>query len=74
MISHRLSTASLRPYHCVLNCLQVAARSFNSLEFKAHSVTKYSPYHIIDGEAYWYQVSRGLQRQSLRRIPTAAVS
>jgi len=24
-------------------------------EFKSHSVSKYSPYHILDGEAYWYQ-------------------
>lgn len=28
---------------------------FNSLEFKTQSVMKYSPYHIIDGEAYWYK-------------------
>ena len=33
----------------------VEARHFNSLEFKAGSVTKYSPFHILDGEAYWYQ-------------------
>ena len=24
-------------------------------EFKSNSVSKYSPYHILDGEAYWYQ-------------------
>ena len=33
----------------------VEARHFNSLEFKPGSVAKYSPYHILDGEAYWYQ-------------------
>lgn len=33
----------------------VEARHFNSLEFKANSVAKYSPFHILDGEAYWYQ-------------------
>ena len=33
----------------------VEARHFNSLEFKPNSVAKYSPFHILDGEAYWYQ-------------------
>ncbi len=33
----------------------VESRHFNSLEFKSKSIIKYSPYHILDGEAYWYQ-------------------
>ena len=33
----------------------VEARHFNALEFKSGSVSKYSPFHVLDGEAYWYQ-------------------
>jgi capsule biosynthesis phosphatase len=33
----------------------VEARHFNSLQFRPGSVCKYSPYHVLDGEAYWYQ-------------------
>ena len=52
----------------------VAARSWNSLEFKSHTVTKYSPHHIIDGEAYWYENAPELAQQYIPRMLSCRIS
>jgi hypothetical protein len=37
-------------------------------------VTKYSPHHIIDGEAYWYQNAPELAQQYIPRMLNCRIS
>ena len=57
MVEARHFNSLVSPFPIVPIALAAGLHSCRALvqEFKSNSVSKYSPYHILDGEAYWYQ-------------------